>query len=79
MAKKKIGPLAQAINLYNDMDERDQNTLADYIRSRPRPKSSASSAPSAEKKSSRKSSAQQPIPNIGDAKGECFECFQRDK
>lgn len=33
MAKKKLSPLVQAMNLFAQMDERDRQTLADYVRS----------------------------------------------
>ena len=33
MARKKLSPLVQAMTLFNQMDERDRNTLADWIRS----------------------------------------------
>jgi len=33
MSRKKLSPLVQAMTLFNQMDERDRNTLADFIRS----------------------------------------------
>lgn len=42
MARKKLSPLVQAMNLFGQMDERDKQTLADWIRSQtatPRKKS----------------------------------------
>ncbi len=33
MARKKLSPLVQAMTLFNQMDERDKVTLADYIKS----------------------------------------------
>jgi mono/diheme cytochrome c family protein len=42
MAKKKLSPLVQAMNLFAQLDERDRQTLADYVRSQtatPRKKS----------------------------------------
>jgi len=33
MGKRKLSPLVQAMTLFNQMDERDKVTLADYIKS----------------------------------------------
>lgn len=33
MGRKKLSPLVQAMNLFGQMDERDKQTLADWIRS----------------------------------------------
>lgn len=38
MAKRKVQPLIQAMNLFDSLDERDQATLADWIRSQMRPR-----------------------------------------
>lgn len=32
MARKKVSPLVQAMALFAQMDERDRQTLADYVR-----------------------------------------------
>lgn len=32
MARKKVSPLVQAMALFAQMDERDKQTLADYVR-----------------------------------------------
>jgi hypothetical protein len=32
MAKRKLSPLVQAMNLFAEMDDRDKQTLADYVR-----------------------------------------------
>lgn len=57
MARKKLSPLVQAMTLYAELDERDKQTLADFIKSQTtRPKSTSSGAPSVGKRSSRKNS-----------------------
>lgn len=69
MAKKKLSPLVQAMNLFAQLDERDRQTLADYVRSQTvtvRPKSTA---PSAGKKSSRKGATVEPTLSLGDDLG----------
>jgi hypothetical protein len=59
MAKKKLSALVQAMNLFAQLDERDRQTLADYVRSQTQavrvPKSSKP-VPRAEKKLSLKTS-----------------------
>jgi len=48
MAKRKINPLAQAIVLFNQLDERDRQTMADYVKSqtaKPRKKTVKSEKP----------------------------------
>jgi len=48
MAKRKTNPLAQAIVLFNQLDERDKQTMADYVKSqtaKPRKKTVKSEKP----------------------------------
>lgn len=50
MARKKLSPLVQAMNLFGQMDERDKQTLADWVRSQtttPRKKSNKVKKPDA--------------------------------
>lgn len=37
MGKKRLTPLVQAMNLYDDLDDRDKATFADYVRSKQKP------------------------------------------
>lgn len=70
MARKKLSPLVQCMSMYAELDERDKQTLADWIKSQTtRPKSGSSGVQSVVKKSSRKNSTPAPVLNIAEEEG----------
>ncbi len=57
MGRKRLLPIVEMMSMYEDLDERDRSIFADWIRKRSMGKPRKSTAaPSAERKSSRKSS-----------------------
>lgn len=64
MARKKLSPLVEAMNMYASLDDRDRNTLLDWIKSQQPKKQRAKYASPVAKKSSPKGGETKSIQNI---------------